>query len=87
MITGPILLESSGGAMSVPQDLFDPAYYVSVRAPVERATPLPNWCYTSPDFYRREVERIFMKVWNYVGHASQIPQPGDYFTAAVGAHR
>ena len=69
--------------MSVPQDLFDPAHYVSVRAPAERATPLPHWCYTHPDFYRREVERIFMKVWNYVGHASQIPQPGDYFTAAV----
>lgn len=69
--------------MHVPQDLFDPALYETVRAPAERATPLPNWCYTSPDFYRREVERIFMKVWNYAGHASQIPDPGDYFTIEI----
>ena len=66
-----------------PQYLFNPEHYASVRAPAERATPLPNWCYTSPAFYRREVERIFMKVWNYVGHASQITQPGDYFTIEV----
>ena len=69
--------------MAIPQDLFDPAHYASVRAPAARATPLPNWCYTSPEFYRRELERIFRKVWNYVGHASQIPRPGDYFTVEI----
>ena len=69
--------------MHEPEDLFDPTHYASVRLAAEQATPLPNWCYTSPNFYRREVERIFMKVWNYVGHASQIPQPGDFFTIEV----
>jgi choline monooxygenase len=69
--------------MSVPNDLFNPAHYASVRNPAERATPLPNWCYTSPEFYRREVEQIFMKVWNYVGHASRIPAPGDFFTIEI----
>ena len=65
--------------MHMPDNLFDPALYARVRKPAEQAVPLPNWCYTSPEFYRREVERIFMKVWNYVGHASQIPEPGDFF--------
>ena len=69
--------------MQVPQDLFDPARYASVRAPAAKATPLPNWCYTSSEFYRREVERIFRRVWNYAGHASQIPQLGDYFTIDI----
>ncbi len=69
--------------MNAPSDLFSPAHYARVREPAARATPLPNWCYTSPEFYRREVERIFMKVWNYVGHASQIPNPGDYFTIEI----
>lgn len=69
--------------MHAPDDLFNPEHYVRVRERAARAAPLPNWCYTSPAFYRREVERIFMKVWNYVGHASQIPEPGDYFTIEI----
>jgi len=66
--------------MTEPLDMFDPAHYAAVRLPAPKASPLPNWCYTSPAFYAREVERLFMKVWNYVGHASQIPEPGDFFT-------
>lgn len=69
--------------MTVPNDLFNPAHYARVRELAAQAVPLPNWCYTSPEFYRREVERIFMKVWNYVGHASQIPEPGDFFTIEI----
>jgi choline monooxygenase len=64
-------------------DMTDPAHYQGVRRPVERATPLPNWCYTSDEFYALEIEHIFKKAWNYVGHASQIPAPGDYFTHEI----
>ncbi len=69
--------------MPNPDDLFNPTHYTRVRELAARAVPLPNWCYTSPEFYQREVERIFMKVWNYAGHDSQIPEPGDYFTIEV----
>ena len=69
--------------MYVPENILDPSLYSQVRLPSEDARPLPNWCYTSDAFYRLEVERIFMKVWNYAGHASQIPNPGDYFTLDV----
>src|SRR5882672_10758412 len=61
-------------------ELFNPRHYEAVRRPLLDAETLPAWCYTSQDFYKREVERIFMKVWNFVGSADQIANPGDYFT-------
>ena len=64
-------------------DMSDPAHYAGVRKPVEQATPLPNWCYNSAEFYALEVERIFKKAWNYVGHASSIPAAGDFFTHEI----
>jgi choline monooxygenase len=69
--------------MYVPQDILDPSHYERVRLPAADAAPLPNWCYTSEAFYRLEVEKIFWRVWNYIGHASQIPAPGDYFTLDI----
>ena len=41
-------------------------------------------CYTDETVYRRELERIFARCWICVGHDSQIPKPGDYFTTMVG---
>jgi phenylpropionate dioxygenase-like ring-hydroxylating dioxygenase large terminal subunit len=35
--------------------------------------------YKDKDIYQREIERIFMKSWLYVGHVSQVPNIGDYF--------
>jgi choline monooxygenase len=63
-----------------PTDLFDPRHYASVRKPLLEAETMPAWCYTSPEFYRREVDRIWKKVWNFVGSADQIPNRGDYLT-------
>jgi len=59
-------------------DIFDPALYEGVRRPLLDAETMPPWCYTSDAFYRREVERIFHKAWNFVGAADQLPDPGDY---------
>ena len=69
--------------MTEPLDLLDPIHYETVRRPAAEAAPLPNWCYTSTNWYALEVERIFMKVWNYVGHTSQLPNAGDFFTLEV----
>src|SRR5436305_863279 len=60
--------------------LFSPATFAGVRRPLEEAETLPPFCYSSDAFFRREVERIFMKVWNFIGRADRIPNPGDYFT-------
>src|SRR5262245_17406531 len=64
-------------------DLFAAASFAKVRLPRQEAEPLPHWAYTSPVWYEREVERIFRKAWNYVGHESQVPKPGDYFTVDI----
>jgi len=60
--------------------LFHPETYAGVRRPLLEASTLPPACYTSQAFYRREVQTIFMKVWNFIGRADRIPNPGDYFT-------
>ena len=39
--------------------------------------------YQDPDIYQREIERIFMKSWLYVGHTSQLTDIGDYFLYAL----
>lgn len=61
-------------------DIFNPCLYSVVRKPVLEAETLPAWCYTSAPFYQREVERIWKKVWNFLGSADHIPNAGDYFT-------
>ncbi|HLI11685.1 MAG TPA: aromatic ring-hydroxylating dioxygenase subunit alpha [Alphaproteobacteria bacterium] len=60
--------------------IFDPEHYRNVRLPTLEAETLPIWCYTSREFYDREVERIFRKVWNFIGREDEIPKPGDYAT-------
>src|SRR5258708_12855128 len=40
--------------------------------------------YTDPAIFELEMEHIFGKVWTYVGHESQVPKPGDYWTVQVG---
>jgi phenylpropionate dioxygenase-like ring-hydroxylating dioxygenase large terminal subunit len=61
-------------------EMFDPMHYAGVRKPLLDAETMPAWCYTSNAFYRREVDRIWKKVWNFIGSADRIPNPGDYFT-------
>ena len=64
--------------MQLPADLFDPRHYAAVRKPLLQAETLPPWCYTSTAFYQREVERIWRKAWNFLGHVEQVSKPGDY---------
>jgi len=40
---------------------------------------LDNEFYKNPEIYERDIDRIFMKVWLYAGHQSEIPNPGDFF--------
>lgn len=64
--------------MQTPADLFNPGHYAAVRKPLLEAETLPPWCYTSDVFYRREVEQIWRKAWNFLGHVEQVSKPGDY---------
>ena len=40
--------------------------------------------YTSQELFELETTRLFANTWVYVGHASQVPQTGDYYTTTVG---
>ena len=41
---------------------------------------LPPACYTSPEFYARETERIFRRDWLCVGRVDEVGKPGDYLS-------
>ena len=40
--------------------------------------------YFDPQIHARELERIFSTSWLFVGHESEIPEPGDYVTRRLG---
>jgi phenylpropionate dioxygenase-like ring-hydroxylating dioxygenase large terminal subunit len=61
-------------------NIFDPKLYEHVRKPLLEAETMPVFAYTSAEFYQREIERIWRKMWNFIGSADQIPNNGDYFT-------
>jgi anthranilate 1,2-dioxygenase large subunit len=47
---------------------------------------VPDWVYTSPQVYHREMERIFRgPTWNFVALEAEIPNAGDYKRSYVGA--
>jgi len=39
--------------------------------------------YTDAEVFQLEMERLWSRTWVYVGHASQIPDPGDFLTLDV----
>lgn len=49
----------------------------------ERSWTLPARYYFDPAIYEAEREKIFFKSWQYIGHRSQLENPGDYITGAV----
>ena len=50
---------------------------------LSEAPILPSSCYTSPEFYQREMESIFSRAWVLVGRKDQVAKVGDFFTCTV----
>jgi choline monooxygenase len=63
----------------MPNSLFVADSYRELRRPLLEASGLPPICYTSAEFYQREVERIFRQHWQFVGREEQLPEAGSYF--------
>jgi phenylpropionate dioxygenase-like ring-hydroxylating dioxygenase large terminal subunit len=40
--------------------------------------------YTDPQIFAEEMERIFHRGWVYVGHAGEVPEPGDFRLKKIG---
>ncbi len=59
--------------------LFAAESYQELRRPLLEASGLPPGCYTSAEFYQREVERIFRQHWQFVGREEQLLEIGSYF--------
>ncbi len=49
-----------------------------------RDTAVHRDVYTSPGVFDLEMKRLFRRTWVFVGHASQVPEIGDFFTTTVG---
>ena len=49
----------------------------AVSKPIEKANGLPNECYTSSDYLKIEIEKIFKDKWTAIGVGSLVPNPGD----------
>ncbi len=39
--------------------------------------------YVSQELFELEQEHFFANTWNYVGHESQLPRPGDYISNEI----
>ncbi|HSW22653.1 MAG TPA: Rieske 2Fe-2S domain-containing protein, partial [Burkholderiaceae bacterium] len=39
--------------------------------------------YISDELFRLEQQHFFANTWNYIGHASQVPDAGDYLTVDI----
>lgn len=45
--------------------------------PIDQASGMPNWFYTSPDAILEEKRKVFTPGWVGLGFAKDVPEPGD----------
>ncbi len=50
---------------------------------VAKAWTLPTFLYTDETVFAAEKQKIFARTWQVVGHASQVANPGDFFTTEL----
>lgn len=56
-----------------------PATLDDLLAQTLQGMALPRGFYTSPELYEHDIAAFWNRSWIWVGHVSQIPEPGDYF--------
>jgi choline monooxygenase len=55
----------------------------SIDSDIAKAWTLPSHLYTDASVFADEKEKIFARTWQVVGHASQVANPGDFFTTEL----
>jgi phenylpropionate dioxygenase-like ring-hydroxylating dioxygenase large terminal subunit len=45
---------------------------------------IPARVLNDPELYALEKERLFARAWSFIGHESEIPEPGDYALRYIG---
>lgn len=58
--------------------MFEFDQYRNVRKALPSAETLPSHCYTSPEFFQREINTIFESSWHFVGRTDEISEPGQF---------
>ncbi len=58
----------------------------NVAVPFQRARAMPRSVYTSPEFMKLEIEKIFAREWLCAGRASALANPGDYLTMEIAGY-
>ena len=58
--------------------LFQAETYRDLRKPLCDASTLPPGCYTQDEFYRREIERVFKRYWQFICREEQVGEAGAY---------
>src|SRR5271170_2764694 len=49
-----------------------------------RETEVHRDLYLDQELFELEMEHLFANTWIYVGHESQVPKLGDYYTTTIG---
>ncbi len=56
---------------------------MNTQSPAAPVHTLDARYYTDPAIYRRELDGLFARTWQYACHASQVREPGDYYAFTV----
>jgi len=60
------------------------SYSISDLDQLVTPTGIHRKVYTDPEIFDLEMERVWGKAWIYIGHESQVPEPGSYITIHIG---
>jgi len=61
-----------------------PAYTVDTVTDLVQPHQVHRDVYIDPDVFRLEMKHLFANAWVFVGHDSQTPNKGDYYTTQIG---
>jgi len=74
----------STGAGAIDRFSRDSRYSIDGLRAMIRPGAVHSALYIDPPIFELEIERIFHRSWVYVGHASEVPNAGDYRLRTIG---